>query len=146
MEAELNQKFAQPNHRVIVLCGKLEMDLSGLDAESVSDFLKEYGLEQTGLERVIHTSYELLGLISFLTVGPDEVRAWPITRGSIAQKAAGKIHSDIERGFIRAEVIGYKELLECQTTAEAKKRGVLRLEGKTYVVQDGDVINFLFNV
>jgi ribosome-binding ATPase YchF (GTP1/OBG family) len=105
-----------------------------------------YGLEQTGLERVIHTSYELLGLISFLTVGPDEVRAWPITKGSIAQKAAGKIHSDIERGFIRAEVIGYKELLECQTIAEAKKRGVLRLEGKTYIVQDGDVINFLFNV
>jgi ribosome-binding ATPase YchF (GTP1/OBG family) len=79
-------------------------------------------------------------------VGPDEVRAWPITRGTIAQKAAGKIHSDIERGFIRAEVIGYKELLECQTLAEAKKRGLLRLEGKTYTVQDGDVINFLFNV
>jgi len=146
MEAELNQHFARPNHRVIVLCGKLEMDLSGLDEASVKDFLKEYGLEKTGLERVIQTSYELLGLISFLTVGPDEVRAWPITRGSIAQKAAGKIHSDIERGFIRAEVIGYKELLECGTLAEAKKRGVLRLEGKTYVVQDGDVINFLFNV
>ena len=146
MEAELNQKFAQPNHRVIVLCGKLEMDLSGLDRASTLDFLKEYGLEQTGLERVIQASYELLGLISFLTVGPDEVRAWPITKGSIAQKAAGKIHSDIERGFIRAEVIGYKELLECVTIAEAKKRGLLRLEGKTYIVQDGDVINFLFNV
>ena len=146
MEAELNQKFARPNHRVIVLCGKLEMDLSGLDEASTRDFLKEYGLEQTGLERVIQASYELLGLISFLTVGPDEVRAWPVTRGSTAQKAAGKIHSDIERGFIRAEVIGYKELLECGTIAEAKKRGLLRLEGKTYVVQDGDVINFLFNV
>jgi GTP-binding protein YchF len=146
METELNQKFAQPNHRVIVLCGKLEMDLSGLDEASTREFLKEYGLEQTGLERVIHTSYDLLGLISFLTVGPDEVRAWPITKGSNAQKAAGKIHSDIERGFIRAEVIGYKELLECQTLAEAKKRGLLRLEGKTYIVQDGDVINFLFNV
>jgi len=146
METELNQKFAQPRHRVIVLCGKLEMYLSGLDEASTKDFLKEYGLEQTGLERVIHTSYDLLGLISFLTVGPDEVRAWPITRGTIAQKAASKIHSDIERGFIRAEVIGYKDLLECQTLAEAKKRGQLRLEGKTYIVQDGDVINFLFNV
>lgn len=146
MEGELNQKFAQPNHRVIVLCGKLEMDLSGLDKASTLDFLKEYGLEQTGLERVIQASYELLGLISFLTVGPDEVRAWPITKGSTAQKAAGKIHSDIERGFIRAEVISYKELLECGTIAEAKKRGLLRLEGKTYIVQDGDVINFLFNV
>jgi GTP-binding protein YchF len=146
LEADLNQKFAQPNHRVVVICGKLEMDISGLDQDSVHDFLNEYGLEQTGLERVIQISYELLGLISFLTVGLDDVHAWPITKGSNAQKAAGKIHSDIERGFIRAEVIGYKELLACQTIAEAKKQGVLRLEGKTYIVQDGDVINFLFNV
>jgi len=146
MEVDLNQKFAQPNHRVIVMCGRLEMDISGLDQDSTRDFLNEYGLEQTGLERVIHVSYELLRLISFLTVGPDDVHAWPVTVGSNAQKAAGKIHSDIERGFIRAEVIGYKELLECQTIAEAKKRGVLRLEGKTYIVQDGDVINFLFNI
>jgi ribosome-binding ATPase len=84
--------------------------------------------------------------VSFLTVGPDEVRAWPISKGSNAQKAAGKIHSDIERGFIRAEVIGYKDLLECGTLVEAKRQGLLRLEGKTYIVQDGDVINFLFNV
>jgi len=145
-ELDLNQKFAQPNHRVVVMCGKLEMDISSLDQESVREFLNEYGLEQTGLERVIHISYELLGLISFLTVGPDDVHAWPITKGSNAQKAAGKIHSDIERGFIRAEVIGYKELLKCQTIAEAKKQGILRLEGKTYIVQDGDVINFLFNI
>jgi ribosome-binding ATPase len=146
IEAEYNQKFGRPNHKLIALCGKLEMDLSGLDEASVKDFLKEYGLTQTGLERVIQSSYELLGLISFLTVGPDEVRAWPVQKGSTAQKAAGKIHSDIERGFIRAEVIGYKELIEVQTLAEAKKRGLLRLEGKTYIVQDGDVINFLFNV
>ncbi|MCL2679656.1 MAG: redox-regulated ATPase YchF [Dehalococcoidia bacterium] len=146
LEDEYNQQFGRPNHRLIALCGKLEMDISGLDEASVGDFLKEYGLAQTGLERVIQTSYELLGLISFLTVGPDEVRAWPVAKGSPAQKAAGKIHSDIERGFIRAEVIGYKELLEVKTMAEAKKRGLLRLEGKTYTVQDGDVINFLFNV
>ncbi|MCL2140753.1 MAG: redox-regulated ATPase YchF [Dehalococcoidia bacterium] len=145
-EADLNQQFARHNHRLVVLCGKLEMDISGLDQESIRDFLNEYGLEQTGLERVIQISYELLGLISFLTVGPDDVHAWPITKGITAQKAAGKIHSDIERGFIRAEVIGYQELLDCKTIAEAKKRGVLRLEGKTYIVQDGDVINFLFNV
>ena len=146
MEANLNHKFARLNHRVIVMCGKLEMDISSLDQDSVCDFLNAYGLEQTGLERVIQISYELLGLISFLTVGPDDVHAWPIIKGANAQKAAGKIHSDIERGFIRAEVIGYKELLECQTITEAKRRGVLRLEGKTYIVQDGDVINFLFNV
>jgi len=146
MEAGLNARFGQPNHRIIVMCGKLEMDLSGLDESSVKDFLKEYGLNQTGLERVIQTSYELLGLISFLTVGEDEVRAWPITRGTVAQKAAGKVHSDIERGFIRAEVISYKDLIEAGSLAEGKKRGVLRLEGKTYIVQDGDIINFLFNV
>jgi GTP-binding protein YchF len=146
MEAELNTRFGQPNHRVVVMCGKLEMDLSSLDDASVKDFLAEYGLSQTGLERVIQASYGLLGLISFLTVGEDEVRAWPITRGTVAQKAAGKVHSDIERGFIRAEVVSYKDLIDSGSLAEAKKRGILRLEGKTYVVQDGDIINFLFNV
>ena len=146
LEKELNEKFAQPNHRLVVLAGKLEMDLSGLDKDSIRDFLAEYGLQSTGLERVIKASFDLLGLISFLTVGPDEVRAWPIARGLPAQKAAGKIHSDIERGFIRAEVIGYADLVDCGSLAEAKKRGQLRLEGKTYIVQDGDCINYLFNV
>jgi ribosome-binding ATPase len=146
MEASLNREFGRPDHRVVVLAGKLEMDLSSLDEASVADFLKEYGLTQTGLQRVIQTSYDLLGLISFLTVGEDEVRAWPITRGSPAQKAAGKVHSDIERGFIRAEVVGYQDLITAGSLAEAKKRGILRLEGKTYTVQDGDIINYLFNV
>ncbi len=146
MEADLNARFGAPNHRVVVMCGKLEMELASLDESSVKDFLGEYGLSQTGLERVIQTSYELLGLISFLTVGEDEVRAWPIPRGAVAQKAAGKVHSDIERGFIRAEVISYKDMIDCGSLAEAKKRGILRLEGKTYVVQDGDIINYLFNV
>jgi GTP-binding protein YchF len=146
MEAEYNQKFGQPNHRVIVMCGKLEMELSSLDEASVTEFLREYGLSQTGLERVIQTSYEMLGLISFLTVGEDEVRAWPITRGTVAQKAAGKVHSDIERGFIRAEVVSYQDLIAAGGLGEARKRGTLRLEGKAYVVQDGDVINYLFNV
>ncbi len=146
MEERLNKEFGRPDHRIVVLAGKLEMDLSGLDEASVADFLKEYGLAQTGLERVIQTSYDLLGLISFLTVGEDEVRAWPITKGTPAQKAAGKIHSDIERGFIRAEVVSYQDLIAAGSLAEARKRGTLRLEGKTYIVQDGDVINFLFNV
>lgn len=146
MEKELNKTFARHNHRIVVLCGKLEMELSGLDDTSINDFLSGYGLEKTGMERVIQASYDLLGLISFLTAGADEVRAWPISRGTVAQKAAGKIHSDIERGFIRAEVISYKDLIECGSMNEAKKRGWLRLEGKTYIVQDGDIINFLFNV
>jgi len=146
IEVELNTRFSQPNHRVVVLCGKLEMELAGLDEALVKDFLDEYGLVQTGLVRVIQTSYELLGLISFLTVGEDEVRAWPIARGMNAQKAAGKVHSDIERGFIRAEVVSYHDLMASGSLAEAKKRGILRLEGKAYVVQDGDIINYLFNI
>jgi GTP-binding protein YchF len=146
MEADLNARFGQPNHRVVVMCGKLEAELSSLDEASVKEFLGEYGLSQTGLERVIHASYELLGLISFLTVGEDEVRAWPIQRGTVAQKAASKVHSDIERGFIRAEVVSYKDMIESGSLAEARKRGILRLEGKAYVVQDGDIINYLFNV
>ncbi len=146
MESELNREFARPNHRVVVLCGKLEMELSGLDDASASAFLAGYGLEKTGLERVIQTSYDLLGLISFLTVGPDEVRAWPIPRGIAAQKAAGKVHSDIERGFIRAEVVSYRDMIDCGNMAEARKRGLLRLEGKAYIVQDGDIVNYLFNV
>ncbi len=146
IEAELNACFAKPSHRVIVMCGKLEMDLASLDESLVGDFLSEYGLTQTGLARAIQTSYELLGLISFLTVGEDEVRAWPVARGTIAQKAAGKVHSDIERGFIRAEVISYQDLVSSGSLAEARKRGILRLEGKTYVIQDGDIVNYLFNV
>jgi GTP-binding protein YchF len=146
MAAQLNQQFGQPNHRLIVLCGKLEMDLAGLDEASTTEFLSGYGLEKTGLERVIQTSFELLGLISFLTVGEDEVRAWPIQHDTPAQKAAGKVHSDIERGFIRAEVVSYKDLIDCGSLAEARKRGLLRLEGKIYIVNDGDIINFLFNV
>jgi ribosome-binding ATPase YchF (GTP1/OBG family) len=103
-------------------------------------------MTESGLDRTIKVSYELLDLISFLTVGEDECRAWPIKRGTEAVKAAGKIHTDIERGFIRAEVIHYTELKKVGSLAEAKKQGLLRLEGKTYIVQDGDTVNFLFNV
>jgi GTP-binding protein YchF len=146
METELNNRFAKPNHCVVVMCGKLEAELAALDDALVNEFLSEYSLPQTGLARVIQASYGLLGLISFLTVGEDEVRAWPIGRGMVAQKAAGKVHSDIERGFIRAEVVSYQEMIASGSLAEARKRGTLRLEGKAYVVQDGDIINYLFNV
>ena len=101
---------------------------------------------EPALEKVLRVSYELLGLVSFLTCGPDEARAWPVARDTAAAKAAGKIHSDIERGFIRAEVIEYENVLKCRGLVEARKQGLIRQEGKEYRVQDGDVINFLFNV
>jgi ribosome-binding ATPase YchF (GTP1/OBG family) len=122
------------------------MELSQMGDEAMSEFRKEFGMQESGLDRTIKVSYELLDLISFLTVGEDECRAWPIRKGTEAVKAAGKIHTDIERGFIRAEVIHYTDLLKAGGLVEAKKQGLLRLEGKTYIVQDGDVINYLFNV
>ncbi|MDD4874164.1 MAG: redox-regulated ATPase YchF [Dehalococcoidales bacterium] len=147
IEEEMNAKFGSPNHHVIALCGNLEMELAQLeDEESAATFRSDFGLTEPGLDRAIKQSYALLGLISFLTTGADECRAWPITSGTNAQKAAGKIHSDIERGFIRAEIISYEDLVHCGSLAEGKKRGLLRLEGKTYIVKDGDIINFLFNV
>jgi ribosome-binding ATPase len=146
MEDELNKRFAKPKSRIIASCGKLEMELSEMGEEAMVEFRKEFGMQESGLDRTIKVSYELLDLISFLTVGEDECRAWPIKKGTEAVKAAGKIHTDIERGFIRAEVIHYTDLLKCGGYSEAKKQGLLRLEGKTYIVQDGDVINYLFNV
>jgi GTP-binding protein YchF len=146
IETNLNARYAKPKHRVIASCGKLEMELSQLGEEATEEFRKEFGMQESGLERTIKLSYELLDFISFLTVGEDECRAWPIKRGTEAVKAAGKVHTDIERGFIRAEVIRYTDLLNAGSLAEARKQGLLRLEGKTYVVQDGDCINFLFNI
>lgn len=146
LEEGLNRRYAKPKCRIIASCGKLEMELSQLGDEAMQEFRQEFGMQETGLDRTIKVSYELLDLISFLTVGEDECRAWPIKRGTEAVKAAGKVHTDIERGFIRAEVINYTDLLRVGGLVEAKKQGLLRLEGKTYVVDDGDVINFLFNV
>ncbi len=146
IEADLNAKFAKPKSRVIASCGKLEMELAQMGEDAMAEFRKEFGMTESGLDRTIKVSYELLDLISFLTVGEDECRAWPIKRGTEAVKAAGKIHTDIERGFIRAEVIHYSELKRVGSLVEAKKQGLLRLEGKTYIVQDGDTINYLFNV
>jgi GTP-binding protein YchF len=143
---ELNARYARAGSKVITLCGELEMEISQLDDEAAQAFRAEYCLPEAGLEHVVELSYELLGLISFFTTVSDEMKAWSIPRGTTALKAAGKIHSDIERGFIRAEVISYKDLLKCGNLAEAHKKGLLRLEGKGYTVQDGDIITFLFNV
>lgn len=131
---------------VVVVCAKIESEISELDDSEKLEFLQEIGLEESGLDRLIKAGYKLLGLISFLTAGPQEVRAWTIRKGTKAPQAAGKIHSDIERGFIRAEVIAYDELVAAGSINAAKDKGLLRLEGKEYEVKDGDVILFRFNV
>ena len=131
---------------VLPICTKLEAEIAELEGEEKQEFLKEMGLEESGLDKLIKAGYALLGLISFLTAGPKEVRAWTITKGSKAPQAAGKIHTDFERGFIRAEVIGYDELIECGSMTVAKEKGLVRSEGKEYVMKDGDVVLFRFNV
>jgi ribosome-binding ATPase YchF (GTP1/OBG family) len=146
LEAEMNKQFSGPGSRVVTLCGKLEMELAQLDEDAAQEFRQDYGLTESGLEHTIRASYELSDLITFFTVGPDEDRAWPLKRNTPAVKAAGKIHTDFEKGFIRAECIALEDLVKCGNIAEAKKRGLLRLEGKEYIIQDGDVVTFLFNV
>mgnify|MGYP001281113886 CR=1 FL=1 len=141
------KEFAsKENSEVITMCARLEEELSSLEDEEKNELLEEYGLKESGLDKLIHASYKLLGLISFLTAGSDEVRAWTIIKGTKAPQAAGKIHTDIERGFIRAEIISYDKLTECGSEAMAKEKGFFRLEGKEYVMQDGDIVNFRFNV
>lgn len=130
----------------LALSGKIEMELAQLSHEEAKAFLEDLGIEEPALNLLIKVSYRLLDLISFLTAGEDEVRAWTITNNTTAQKAAGKIHSDIERGFIRAEVISYDDFIKSGNMAEARKHGLLRLEGKEYTVKDGDIINFRFNI
>ncbi len=132
--------------QVLPICAKLEQDIAELEGEEKQMFLEELGVEESGLDRLIKCSYALLGLISFLTYGKDECRAWTIKKGTKAPKAAGKIHTDIERGFIRAEVIAYDDMIKCGSVAAAREKGLLRSEGKDYVVQDGDMIYFRFNV
>ena len=146
LEAELNSRYSRPKCRLITLCGKLEMELTQLDDSAAEEFRTEFGMSESGLDRTIKLSYELLGLISFFTIASGEVKAWSIQDGTNALKAAGKIHSDMERGFIRAQVITYDDLMKCGSLAEAHKKGLLRQEGKGYIVKDGDVITFLFNV
>ncbi len=133
--------------QVLPICAKLEADIAELDdPEEKAMFMEDLGLKQSGLDRLIKASYDLLGLISFLTAGSDECRAWTIKRGTKAPQAAGKIHTDFERGFIRAEVIAFEDMKACGTMAAAKAKGLVRSEGKEYVMKDGDIVNFLFNV
>ena len=137
---------AQENCEVFVVCAEIEEEISQLDDDEKKMFLDDLGLKESGLEKLIKASYHLLGLISYLTAGEPEVRAWTITKGTKAPQAAGKIHSDFERGFIRAEVVSYDDLIACGSHAAAKEKGLIRLEGKDYVVQDGDIMLFRFNV
>lgn len=131
---------------VISICGKIEMELAQLPPEDARAFMDDIGIDEPALNRLIHFSYRLLGLISFLTIGDDEIKAWTIREGTTSLKAAGKVHSDIERGFIRAEVINFDDFISCGNMAAAREKGLVRLEGKTYIVKDGDIINFRFNV
>ena len=141
------KKFAEnEGAQVLPICAKTEMEIAELDEEDKAMFLEELGISESGLDRLIKCSYSLLGLISYLTGGPSEVRAWTITKGTKAPQAAGKIHSDFERGFIRAEVIAFDDLVACGTMAVAKEKGLVRSEGKEYVMKDGDVVLFRFNV
>ncbi len=137
---------AEEGFETFVVCAQIEQEIAELDDEEKKMFLEDLGLEESGLEKLIKASYHLLGLISYLTAGEPEVRAWTIKKGTKAPQAAGKIHSDFERGFIRAEIVSYDDLMACGTHAAAKEKGLVRLEGKEYVVQDGDIIMFRFNV
>ncbi|MEE8471375.1 MAG: DUF933 domain-containing protein, partial [Dehalococcoidia bacterium] len=146
LETQWSSRYRRPCLEVAVLCGQLEMELAQLSDHEAHEFRASMGLGESGLDRMIRISYGVLGLISFFTVVSDEARAWTIRRNATVQKAAGKVHSDMERGFIRAEVISCDDLLACGSIAEARKRGLLRLEGKNYVVKDGDLVTVLFNV
>ena len=137
---------AKEGAQVIPVCAKLEAEIAELDGEEKKMFLDDLGIAESGLDRLIKASYALLGLISFLTSGEDECRAWTIKRGTKAPQAAGKIHTDFERGFIRAEVVNFDDLMACGSMNAAKEKGLVRSEGKEYVMKDGDIVLFRFNV
>lgn len=143
---KLVEEAKKENAEVMPICAKIEEDLSGMSDEEKKMFLEDLGLHESGLDRLIKASYKLLGLISYLTAGKQEVRAWTIKKGTRAPQAAGKIHSDFERGFIRAEVVSFEDLMACGSMTVAKEKGLVRSEGKDYVMQDGDVVLFRFNV
>lgn len=144
--ARVRELAVQEGAQVVTICGKIEAEISELEGEEKHEFLAGMGLAESGLERLIRTAYDLLGLITYFTAGVKEVRAWTITQGTKAPQAAGVIHSDFEKGFIRAEVIAFADFVSSRGEAGAKEKGLLRLEGKEYVVQDGDVMHFRFNV
>ena len=141
------REYAKENSsQVFVICAAIEEELAELSDDEKQEFLADLGIEKAGLDKLVEASYDLLGLMSFLTSGEDETRAWTIKKGTKAPQAAGKIHTDFERGFIKAEVINYKDLLENGSLSAAREKGLVRVEGKDYVVADGDVIVFRFNV
>lgn len=142
----VKEHASKDNSEVIVICGKIEEEVSALEEDEKNEFLHELGLAESGLDKLIRASYHLLGLISFFTTGPMESKAWTIMKGTKAPQAAGKIHSDIERGFIRAEVTSYKYVVELGTMNAVKEKGLMRLEGKEYIMEDGDIVLFRFNV
>ena len=146
LAADLNAKFQGRGRALAVMGGKFEMELNELDGDEAEEFRQSVGVIESGLEESIRLSYQLLGLISFLTSGEDECRAWSVQSGSTAPEAAGKIHTDLQRGFIRAEVVAYDDLIRCGSESEAKKQGLVSTEGKDYVVKDGDILHILFNV
>ena len=146
LEEKLSSTFTGPRIRVAALCGKLEMELVQMDPEDEREFRDSLQAADSGVDRMISVSHDVSDVITFFTGNANEVRAWTLARGTPALNAAGKIHSDLERGFIRAEVVGYDDLARCGTISEAKKNGLVRQEGKTYVVAEGDVVNVLFNV
>lgn len=146
IENECRARYAGQGRDAAAMCGRFEMELNELSDDEAAEFREAAGVTESGMAEAIRVSYALLGLVSFLTVGPDECRAWPIPRGSTAPQAAGKIHTDLQRGFIRAEVVRYEDLIACGSEAEARAKGLMRTEGKEYVVQDGDVLHILFNV
>ncbi len=144
--AAVRKIAAEEGSGVFVVCAQIEQELADLDEEEKKEYLSELGVEKSGLDKLITASYDLLGLMSFLTAGPKESRAWTIRKGTKAPQAAGKIHSDFERGFIRAEIVSYDNLVACGSFNAAKEKGLVRSEGKDYVIQDGDVVLFRFNV
>lgn len=146
IETELRRRYPETHFRILAICGKLEMELVQLSENEAREFRTAMGLSEPALDRIVRASFELLGLISFFTTVSDELRAWAIPKGTTALKAAGKIHSDIEKGFIKAEVLSFTDLQRCGSLAEARRQGLVRMEGKNYIVEDGDIITFLFNV
>lgn len=143
---QLRERVADEGAEMIVISARIEEEIAQLEEAERKEYLKELGIEESGLDQLIKKSYKLLGLISFLTAGKPEVRAWTITKGTKAPQAAGKIHSDFEKGFIRAEIVSFNDLMACGSYAAARDKGLVRLEGKDYVMQDGDVTLFRFNV
>jgi ribosome-binding ATPase YchF (GTP1/OBG family) len=144
--AKVREMAKEEGAEVFVICAQIEQELADLDEDEKKEYLEDLGVESSGLDKLVAASYSLLGLISFLTAGEDECRAWTIKKGTKAPQAAGKIHTDFERGFIKAEVVNYQDLLDNGSLAAAREKGIVGMEGKEYVVKDGDVILFRFNV